>query len=174
MQNLSHLWLVVQVPGRPHYQEGVGVRTRRQKATLGSGITRHPTPLPSRLMHAAVQLLHAADEPPEAADGDWRSLLYGAQSDDSEDGDGQAGSMGGLSGEGAAIESLVRPCSYCSCAIPTVPPVKTQCNFSSESYRFACLLGMQSSCTVSSVPHVEVATARQAGIHMGILLFVCA
>lgn len=86
------------------------MRTRRQKATLGSGIIRHPTPLPSRLMHAAVQLLRAADEPPEAADGDWRSLLYGAQSDDdSEDGDCGLGALGGLCGvDGSAIESLVR------------------------------------------------------------------
>jgi hypothetical protein len=99
----------MQVPGRPHYQEGVGVRTRRQKATLGSGIIRHPTPLPSRLMHAVVQLLRAADEPPEAADGDWRSLLYGAQSDDdSEDGEGGVSGLDGLCGDGAGIESLVR------------------------------------------------------------------
>jgi hypothetical protein len=59
-------------------------------------------------MHAAVQLLRAADEPPEAADGDWRSLLYGAQSDDdSEDLEGGGGGLG-LSGDGVGIESLVR------------------------------------------------------------------
>jgi hypothetical protein len=56
-----------------------------------------------------VQLLRAADEPPEAADGDWRSLLYGAQSDDdSEDGEGGECGLDGLPGDGAGIESLVR------------------------------------------------------------------
>ena len=85
------------------------MRTRRQKATIGSGIIRHPTPLPARLMHAIVQLLRAADEPVEEADGDWRSLLYGAQSDDdSEDnGDGSLGSQAGAAAGGTGIESLV-------------------------------------------------------------------
>ena len=59
-------------------------------------------------MHAIVQLLRAADEPAEEADGDWRSLLYGAQSDDdSEDDDGSLGSQPGAAADGTSIETLV-------------------------------------------------------------------
>ena len=60
-----------------------------------------------------MQLLRAADEPPETADGDWRSLLYGPQSDDDDSEDDGCG-LGSLSGDGTGVESLVRP--------PSAPP----------------------------------------------------
>jgi hypothetical protein len=96
------------------------VRTRRQKATLGDGVTRAPTQLTARLMHAAVQLLRAADDPPDATDGDWQSLLYGGLSDESSDADTATGT------DGAGLETLVRrrthadsrhnACTACICA----------------------------------------------------------
>lgn len=86
----------MQVPGRPKYDSSTGVRTRRQVAAHGSGVSRSPTPLPARLMHAVVQLLQQAAAPPDDT-ANWRELLYGEYSDSGDDGE-----RDGAAGDGAA------------------------------------------------------------------------
>lgn len=123
---------------------------------MGSGITREPTALSARLLHAAVQLLRAADEPPEALDGDWQNLLYGHLSeDDSDDLDGGALGGGGRArpretgaapGASACMRLRLQRCGACpGCAcsaalVGSAPPNTrhTQATLA-QSARAACM-----------------------------------
>lgn len=117
--------VVLQVPGRPKYDNSVGVRTRRQAAAHGSGVVRAPTPLPARLMLAVVQLLQQAAAPPEEA-ADWRELLYGEYSDSGEEGDRSGGGGGGAAARLAVAGDDVRS-SVLSCSQRTHQPRRFSC-----------------------------------------------